>query len=112
MKIFIYHFLSVLDEWTPENGLVTAAFKIRRLVFKVSDKIPSNKRQNLPAGQACVIVFGAWDPNFFAWKYASMATFYQNATKRVNHNISPKCVNNDSLAKFANRSKSDNFHQK
>ena len=20
--------------------------------------------------QACVIVFGAWDPNFFAWKYA------------------------------------------
>ena len=23
-----------------------------------------------PTPQACVIVFGAWDPNFFAWKYA------------------------------------------
>ena len=21
-------------------------------------------------GQACIIVFGAWDANFFAWKYA------------------------------------------
>ncbi len=25
--------LLVLDEWTPDNGLVTAAFKIRRWVY-------------------------------------------------------------------------------
>ena len=26
--------LAVLDEWTPDNGLVTAAFKIRRHVSR------------------------------------------------------------------------------
>ena len=31
--------LLVLDEWTPDNGLVTAAFKIRR--FDTSQSVPS-----------------------------------------------------------------------
>ena len=30
--------LSVLDEWTPDNGLVTAAFKIRRFEYKQRGK--------------------------------------------------------------------------
>ncbi len=31
--MIVYRVLLVLDEWTPDNGLVTAAFKIRRWVY-------------------------------------------------------------------------------
>ena len=40
--------------------------------------------------QACRIVFGEWEPINCAWKYAWIATFHQNATKRLNCDISPK----------------------